>query len=361
MSDEGYSTVMDAVLFLALVAVSAAIMSPAITGHATERSMADRSLRELSAATLISLETEKADFFEYRVLGNVADIIADTGSINATSDILYRDVTKAVLGRGNRHRTVMDIAAGDAACQFLSEPGAIRLNPVTVEYDSATTGLIDRSVRSKLDGRYGYEFTLRWAPIAGVPFGGEVKAGRPHPAGASSSSTPVTMPYTTNITVAVLESANACDLESLHQSLNDYHMDADSARLRQNIRRATERCLRNTTGLIVDEIWDNTLGSFIEGGRLDPVRILKRFSGNETLNSQALVFINNTGRDLIADLTIASNADAMDRLSDIVADGLMDGSMDIDGARSTILAWLKSRYTPSVAMATISVWVEPYA
>ena len=36
---------MDAILFLALVAVSAAIMSPAITGHATEQSMADRGLR----------------------------------------------------------------------------------------------------------------------------------------------------------------------------------------------------------------------------------------------------------------------------------------------------------------------------
>jgi hypothetical protein len=138
-------------------------------------------------------------------------------------------------------------------------------------------------------------------------------------------------------------------------------MDADSIRLRQNIRQATERCLKNTTSLIVDEIWDNTLGSFIEDGRLDPVRTLKRFSSNETLNSQALVLINNTGRELIADLAIANNAEAMDRLSDIVADGLMDGSMDIEEAHSTILVWLKSRYTPSVATATLSVWVEPYA
>jgi len=113
LSEDGYSTIMDAILFLALVAVSAAIMSPAITGHATEQSMADRSLRELSASTLISLESEKVDFFEYRVLGDVADTIAGAGGINATSDILYRDVTKAILGRGNRHRTVMDIAAGN--------------------------------------------------------------------------------------------------------------------------------------------------------------------------------------------------------------------------------------------------------
>ena len=301
------------------------------------------------------------DFFEYRVLGDVADTIAGAGGINATSDILYRDVTKAILGRGNRHRTVMDIAAGDASCQFLSGPGAIRLNPVTVEYDRAASGLIDQSIRSKLDSRYGYEFTLRWAPLAGVPFGGEVKAGRPHPAGALSSSTTVTMPYTTNITLATLASANACDLQSLCQSMSEYNTDADSLRLRQNIRQATERCLRNTTGLIVGEIWANTLGSFIEDSRLDPVQVLKRFSGNETLNSQALIFVNNTGRDLIADLTIASNADAIDRLSDTVADGLIGGSMDIDGARSAILIWLKSRYTPSGAVATLSVWVEPYA
>jgi hypothetical protein len=361
LSEDGYSTIMDAVLFLALVAISAVIMSPAITGHATEQSMADRSLRELSADTLISLESEKVDFFEYRVLGDVADTIAKACGINATNDILYTDVTKAVLGRGNRHRTAMDIAAGDAACQLLAGTGALRLNPVTTEYDRAATELIDRSVRSKLDSRYEYEFTLRWAPLAGIPFGGEVKAGRPHPAGAVSSSTIVTMPYTTNITMTSLENVNACDLDAVYQSLKEYNTDADSVRLRQNVRQACERCLRNTTGRIVDEIWTNTLGAFIEDSRLSPVAILKRFSGNETLNGQALIFINNTGMGLIADLAIANNADALDRLSVVIADGLADGSMDIGGARSTVLAWLRSRYTPSAAVATMSVWVEPYA
>lgn len=361
MSEDGYSTIMDAILFLALVAVSASIMSPAIIGHVTEQSIADRGLRELSASTLVSLESEKVDFFEYRVLGDIADTIASVGRINATSDILYKDVTKAVLGRGNRHRTIMDIAAGDAACQFLSGQSAIRLNPVTVEYDRAVSGLIDQSIRSKLDSRYGYEFTLRWAPLAGVPFGGEVKTGRPHPAGALSSSTIITMPYTTNITLTALASANACDLQSLCQGVSEYNTDLSDVRLRQNIKKTTERCLRNTTGLIVDEIWANTLGSFIKDSRLDPLQVLKRFSNNETLNCQALIFVNNTGRDVIEELAIASNADAIDRLSNIIADGLIDGSMDIDDARNTILVWLKSRYMPSSAVATLSIWVESYA
>ncbi len=361
MSEDGYSTVMDAILFLALVAISAAIMSPAITGHATEQSVTDRSLRALSAGMLVSLESEKVDFFEYRVLGNVADTIAGAGGINASSDILYRDITKSVLGRGSRHRTVMDIAAGDAACQFLFGTGSIRLNPVTTEYDSAASELIDRSVRSMLDSRYEYEFTLRWAPLAGVPLGGEVKAGRPHPAGAVSSSTTITMPYTTNITLAALESANACDLDTLSRSLDEYYANADSARLQNNVRQACERCLRNTTCLIADEIWANTLGSFTLESRLSPVNVLKRFSVNGTPGSQALVLINNTGRDLIADLAIANNADALDRLSDVISGGLADGTMDIDLARCTVLAWLKSRYMPSSAVATISIWVEPYA
>lgn len=361
MSEDGYSTIMDAVIFLALVAVSAAIMSPVITGHATEQSMADRSLRELSASTMISLESEKVDFFEYRVLGDVADTIANAGGINATNDILYMDVTKAVLGRGNRHRTAMDIAAGDAACQFLSGTGALRLNLITTEYDRAATELIDQSIRAKLDSRYGYEFTLRWTPLVGVAFGGEVKAGRPHPACAASSGTTVTMPYTTNITVISLGIANARDLDMLNQSLQEYNIDADSVRLRKNVGQICERCLRNTTGLIVDEIWANTLGSFIEDSHLSPVRILKQFSRNETFNNRALVFINNTGKGLIADLAIANNRDALDQLSDDMAGGLADGTTDVDGARNTLLSWLKSRYMPSSAVATISVWVEPYA
>lgn len=361
MSDDGYSTIIDAILFLALVAVSAAIMSPAITGHTTERSIADRGLGELSDGTLISLESERVDYFEHRVLGNVADTIAEAGGINASGDILYRDVTKAVLGRGHRHRTVMDIAAGNAACQFLAGTGALRLNPVTAEYDSAASALIDRSIRSKLDSRYGYEFTLRWAPLAGVPFGGVTRAGKPHPAGAVSSGVTVTMPYTSNITIASLERANACDLDTLPRSLEAYDRDGDRALLRQDIRRICERCLRNTTGLIVDEIWANTLGSIAVDSRLSPAGIIARFSSNETLNDQCLDFIDETGKDVIAELAVASNPDALDRLSDDIAGPIADGSMDANGARDMVLAWLKSRYTPSSATATISIWVEPHA
>lgn len=363
MSEEGYSTVMDAVLFLTLVCACAIILVPAVSGHMTERSASDRGLRAQAADTLCSLETERADDFEYRVLGDVVDRIAAAGSVNASEDVLFKDLAKALLGRGNRHRTVLDIAAGNAACQFLLGQGniTVRVNPLTTDYDRAVAALVDSAVRSSLDSRYRYEFTLRWTPLAGIPLAGEVKVGLPCPAGAVSSSMQVCMPYTTGITRQVLEQVNGPDLEDIDHSLAQFSSDDDRTGLRQRLRASLARCLKNTTALALEEIWANTLGSSASVKDTgNPLKVLKRFVDGDWPETIAVPGLDISLDDLADSLAITYYSAEAGDLADDIARGFTDGSLGPEDARRLVLDLLKARYEPSSALATISVWTGAY-
>jgi len=364
MSDRGYSTVMDAILFLVLVGACAIILGPAVTSHATERSTADRGLRTLASDTLCTLETEQVDYFEYRVLGDVADRLASAGGVNATSDILYKDVAKALLGRGNRHRTVIDIAAGDAASQFFIEYGdaKIRANPVTAEYDLAVSALVDSAVRSVLDSRYRYEFTLRWTPLAGVPLVGEARAGTPCPAGAASASMRVSMPYMTDITRSLLAHVSEPDLKIIDCALDEYRADDDLISLRQSLGDAIERCLKNSTALALGEIWNNTLGSSAAGNSSsNPLNVLKRFIDIKTPDTVEMTGLNVSVKDLAGSLAGLYYRAEADGLAEELADGIAEGRLDSEDVRGIVLDWLEARYDPSGAIATVSVWTGAYA
>ncbi|HEY3274207.1 MAG TPA: hypothetical protein VGJ92_10620 [Methanocella sp.] len=364
MSDSGYSTVMDAILFLALVGVCAVILGPAVSGHVTERASSDRGLRERVADALCTLETAQADHFEYRVLGDVADRLAEAGGINASGDILYKDVAKALLGRGDRHKTVMDIAAGNAASQFFIEYGdtKIRANPVTTEYDLAVSALVDGAVRSVLDSRYSYEFTLRWTPLAGVPLVGEVRAGQPCTAGAASSSMRVSMPYMTGITRPLLESINEPDLKVIDSSVDEYLADGAVTGLRQSLGSAIEKCLKNSTALALGEIWNNTLGSSATGnGSSNPLNILKRLVDGKTPDTVEMTGLNFSARDLAGSLADLYYRAAADGLAEDLTGGIADGRLDAEDAHRIVIDWLKARYDPSSAVATVSVWTGAYA
>lgn len=362
MGDRGYSTTMDALLFLVMVSACAVIMSPVIMGHSMERTSADRGMRELAASTLVSMEAERIDYFEYRIMGDLADQIAAAGGVNVTNDFLYREVTRSVLGRGSRHRTAMDLAAEDAACQFLLHSGntSLRLNPLTAEYDRQARLLADQAIRSKIDPRYGYEFALRWVPFAGVPLEGNVTVGRPHPPGAVSVQTFITMPYTTNITTAYLQDLNEPDLEAINHSLAEYREDNDADKLEVDISKSIRRCLANSTRAEVHEIWNNTLGSGRAGeGRVDPSSTLKAFSADEVRTDQFMAAAVSFGEDAIVQMIVGQNQDSMNGLVAACLSGVEQNGDDYRDVECRVLSWLHSRYEPSRARVTLSVWVGP--
>lgn len=360
--EEGYSTIVDAILFLAMVSACALILSAAISSNERQRAAADASTRGLASSALSAMETAKVDYFEYRILGDRADRVAELCGIDPKAK-LYRDTTNAVLGRGSRHKTVMEIASEDVACQFVLRNGdrTLKLNPLTGEYDKRAVELVDGFVRGRLDGRYSYCFTLRWTPFADVPLEGSISCGKPQPSGASSASAYITMPYRTEVTRDRIQAAVEPDLSDIENSTRAYKEGGDEAAFKSEIRASLARCLNNASGLMVDEAWNDTIGRKVPADDVhNPLAMLGSFSDNDSSPAGNDVLLNQSldVKGTIRSLIVAKSADSLDLLADKIAQGISSGSMDEAGERDLILTWLQSRYGPSRARATLSVWVS---
>jgi hypothetical protein len=85
--------------------------------------------------------------------------------------------------------------------------------------------------------------------------------------------------------------------------------------------------------------------------------MLASFSGDGAVNT---ILANQSfdAEETICDMIVACNGDELDLLAGTIAKGVSDGSMDDEEERSLILAWMQSRYNPSRATATMSVWVS---
>lgn len=360
MRDEGYSTIIDAVMFLAMVSACALVLSPAITGGGRQQAAADAGLRAMASSCLASLETGRVDALEYRILGDHVDALASRCGIDPGS-WLYRDVTKAVLGRSSLHKPAMEVAAEAAACQFTVrlDGRAITLNPLTGEYRNTAGAAIDRQVRERLDERYAYNFTLRWAPFAGVPFEGTVACGRPAPPGAASATTPVTMPYRTGITASRIEEAAATELADMENATRDFRAGGLEATYRERLGAGLASALEKSGGLMAEEILGGTIYAALPASDTsNPLALLATFSDDDGLAADPVLLNATPGLEgIIVSMVLCNNAGSMDSLADKLVAGVDDGSIGPGEERDVIVRWLSTRYSPSTARATLSVWV----
>lgn len=359
MDERAYSTIIDAIVFLAMVSVCAVILGSTISSVERGRAETGMSMQKLASSTLASMETAKVDYFQYRILGDRADQIAQACGIDPQAK-LYKDTANAVLGRGNRHKTVMELAAEDAACQFTlrHDNDTLKLNPLTGDYDRQTSGLVDSFARGRIDSRYGYQFSLRWVPFSGVPLEGAVMSGKTPPDGAASSSAYITIPFVTKIDKNVIETAAKPDLEDIENATAEYRANCDSGAFEKKIRPSLDRCLKNASALMVEELWNDTIGQKIpESDVRNPLKMLASFSGEDSAINTILVNRSVDVEETICDMIVSCNSDGVDRLAGTIATGVSEGSMDDEEERRLILTWLQSRYNPSRATATMSVWV----
>jgi hypothetical protein len=170
------------------------------------------------------------------------------------------------------------------------------------------------------------------------------------------------MPYTTDITRPLLERVCEPDLDVIEKAVDGYGTDGDVINLRQCLRSAIEGCLKNSTALALGEIWNNTLGSSAaSNSSINPLNVLKQFIGGKTPDPVEMMGLNFSVKDLagrLADLYYRAEAEELARE---IAGSIADGRLEAKGTRCTVLDWLKARYEPSSATATVSVWTGAYA
>lgn len=361
MRDSGYSTIIDAVLFLAMISLCAFILNAAMAGGERQRAISDAGLRATASSTLASMEAVKADYFEYNILGDRVEHIAEKCGIDPGA-WLYRDTARAVLGRGNRHKPIMEIAAEDAASQFTLrfEGRTLKLNPLTGDYDNRARALVDGSIRERLDRRYDYNFTLRWVPFSGVPFEGSLSCGKSTPQGAATFSAYVTIPYKTNLSGGGIEAAIAPGLSAMENATKAYSAGGSEAEFREKIRESVDCCLNNTGRMIVKEVLGNTLYEVIPAGDVrNPLAMLATFSDNDTAQADNIRVSNSFSiEETLCRLIVLHNSGPLDRLANDIVEGVIAGGMDTGGERSRVINWMRSIYDPSRARATLSVWVN---
>ncbi|MCD1296284.1 hypothetical protein CUJ83_14875 [Methanocella sp. CWC-04] len=355
MDDLGYSTMMDAIMFLSMVSVCALILSPAIFSDRREMSTSEASLRKLASSTLLSMESARADYFEHRIMGDLADEIAGIGA----DSYLYREMTSTLLGRGSRHKTVMEIAAENAACQFKIRAGerTLRLNPFTGDYDRAAVEMLESFISGCVDSRFSYQFTLTWSPFPGVPFEGSVTAGETAPNGAVSAGTYVTMPYATNINKESIKTLIAPELDDIENSIEAYKEHEDDDRLRNDIRRGLEKSLEKTADAAVNEVWQNTIGRInVNNSRF---RLPDAFLTNNTEEMNFTAHFPEI-KDALCSMVVMQNSLRLDSLSEELAMDIESGSIDGKNAGERIVSWLSSMYEPARARACLYIWVDSH-
>jgi competence protein ComGC len=120
----GFSTTFDVLIFLALISIAAVILLPTITGNIQVRSVIDSKSQSQSSRILTTILNGRMDEFEYTPAGEQLDAIA--GPVNDSS--IYIAGKKLILGRELKHKAFADIAAEDAAAQWVIYHNGQRIN-----------------------------------------------------------------------------------------------------------------------------------------------------------------------------------------------------------------------------------------
>lgn len=354
-------TVIDSIIFLLMVSICAVILSPVIFSNGMEKASSQSDLRQLASMSLLSMQTVKVDYFEYRILGDISDEIAGKAGINVHGK-LYSDTSNALLGRGNRHKTVMEIASENIASQFKIhyEDGSIKLNPLTGDFDKKTIELINSSIRGRVDSRYSYHFSIIWSPFTGVPLEGSISTGKTPPESCVSAGAYTTMPYSTNINDDTIRALIKPELNDIEKCIEIQKNQCDKSEFKKDISKSLDASMEKCASVFVDDLWNKTAERIkVSDDTCDPFKTLDGFSGNITNRDYSSIAFEpkNTLKKLVA----FYNAPLLEKLSDEIVEEVKAGRMEKDGASELIVKWMASRYMPSKGMAELKLWVDPYA
>ena len=152
--ESGFSTTFDVLLFLVLISIAAVILLPTITGNIQVRSVIDSKSQSQSSLMLTTILNGRVDEFEYTPAGEQLDTIAEP--LNGSS--VYVVGKKLILGRELRHKVFSDLAAEDAAAQWVIYHNGqrIQLNILLTNYTSSLDSEMKEYLDRQLGDRYSY-------------------------------------------------------------------------------------------------------------------------------------------------------------------------------------------------------------
>ncbi|MFA4957388.1 MAG: hypothetical protein WC556_10510 [Candidatus Methanoperedens sp.] len=376
----GFSTTFDVILFLILISICAVILLPSITGNTQINSALSSKNQENSGDTLLTLLNGRVDDFEYTVAGDQMDALA--GTFNNSS--VYKAGKKIIAGKEMKHKTFSDIAAENAAGQWVIYKNGTRtqLNFMMTNYSNSSKNIMKNYLDTQIGDRYSYNFTVIWRPLTNVPIGGNLEIGEPVPRSAYVESTFISMPYHTGLTrdqveEIIEENFNNSESGNLSSTLDELKTN-ETARidLENEIMNTINDAINDTVNRSVDLVVDEKLGPMLDGASnkmIGDVNNLSSGSGflgqelNDRINN-TLDEENNNINGMMSDklkilLKIAAKEDIQAASSEEIKslttelmDMYVNNAMTTDEVKERILTEVISRVNINRAQATLSIW-----
>ncbi|HEX7576068.1 MAG TPA: hypothetical protein VF360_06770 [Candidatus Methanoperedens sp.] len=377
----GFSTTFDVILFLILISICAVILLPSMTGNTQINSALSSKNQENSGDMLLTILNGRVDDFEYTVAGDQMDALA--GTFNNSS--VYTAGKKIIAGKEMKHKTFSDIAAENAAGQWVIYHNGTRtqLNFMMTNYSNNSRNIIKNYLDTQIGDRYSYNFTVIWRPFTNVPIGGNLDIGEPVPHSAYVESTYISMPYhiglTRNQVDEIIEhNFNNSELGNLSSTLDELKAN-ETARvdLENEITNTINDAINDTVNGSVDLVVDEKLGPMLDGARnkmMEDVNNLSSGSGvplgqelndrinntldeendniNGTMSDKLKIYLKTAAKEDIQ----ASSGEEIRSLTTELVDMYVNNAMTTDEVKDRILTEVFSRVNINRAQATLSIW-----
>ena len=378
---EGFSTVFDIFLFLIMVSISAMILLPSITGNTQIRSALESKSQKNSGDTLLTLLNGRVDEFEYTVAGDQLDALA--GPLNNSQ--VYIAGKKIIAGKELKHKTFSDIAAENAAVQWVMYYNGTRtqFNFMMTNYSGSSRNIMKNYLDNQIGERYNYNFTVVWRPFTGVPFGGNLDIGEPVPDNAYVESAYITMPYHIGLSRKqvedlIEENFNNSEFGNLSFTLEELKNNETMRDMIENeISNSINNTINDTIDYSVDLIVDEQLGPVLDDARnkmIDDVNGLllkseipfdKKINDEinytlDTVNANITgtmadklkIYIKKAAKEKIRDFS----AEEIRSFTTEIADMYVNNAITVVEAKDRMVVEIFSRVNINRAQATLSLW-----
>ncbi len=379
----GFSTTFDILLFLVMISIAAIILLPEILGNTQVESALESKSQKQSSQTLFTLLNGRVDEFGYIVAGDQMDAIAIP--LNISNSSVYETGKKIIAGKEVRHKTFADIAAENAATQWViyHNGTTIKLNFLMTNYTNSLDNVMKDHLERQIGDRYSYNLTVVWRPFVSVPVGGDVSIGEPAPENAYTESTYITMPYRVEFTrkrvEAIIDSNfNKSKFGNLSSSFDALKKNATNrTAIEEEISNKIFDSINGTIDDAVDRIVDETLGPVIEDAKSTMIEQVNNLlpESDLKLNMEINDMINDTLDSVVSEMEGSASDKLKSYLKDAakeevreiageeikelvteLADLYVNNAMTTGEIRDRILTEVFSRINISRAQVTLSIW-----
>jgi len=386
---QGFTTSIDALLFLVMVSFCAVLMTPAMIGTSQITTLYSENAAEHNSQTILSSLNGRTDNFYYVVAGTQMDVIVNATLGSGASDSgVYVKCKKLVAGRESNYKILSDLASESAASQFtiFHDNGSSRLNLLTDEYKKNIDIQMQDYLDTQIGDKYRYNLTIIWRPIRGVPVGGETHIGPRVPDTAYVESSWITMPYHTEFTRYHVESLIQEELDAIGVDLNATHENNDEIKasikghvnnainstvddvVSEIVKRTIEKTIENAQNMVTNQI-DNAIpgensgisdkirNRIIEELKKDPS--LTNDTINETfekLEGELTPFITEYMQELVRQEVHEVVEDEVDILCTDITEKYISGAMALEDVKEHVLDYVFSKVCFSKARMTLALW-----